>query len=158
MNELPLEPASTSAAPRAKAAAGAAQFIKFCVVGVSNLLIDYSISYVLTFHFGLWWVLAQMISFSVAVTNSFFWNRRWTFQAHNGENHAQQYVMFFTVNIIGLALNLGIMKTVFFAFTHSWHGQPPQKIDWMIAKMSATVIVVLWNFGANKHWTFKTAH
>lgn len=152
----PLDQSSASAGV-ARTAHGAAQFVKFCVVGLSNLLIDYSISYVLTFHFKLWWVLAQMISFSVAVTNSFFWNRRWTFQAHGGNNHKQQYAMFFTVNIIGLVLNLAIMKAVFFAFTGSWHGQPPEKIDWVIAKMSATVIVVLWNFLANKHWTFKSA-
>jgi putative flippase GtrA len=136
-------------------APGLQQFLKFCVVGATSFAIDFGISYFLIFHFHLWWVLAKTISFSLAVTNGFFWNRRWTFDAVGLRHHHEQYVMFFSVNIVGYFLNLTIMKAVFFAATGTWRGQHPTKPVFIAATLAATVIVVFWNFFANKHWTFK---
>src|SRR5437899_155709 len=70
---------------------GIRQFVKFCIIGATSFTIDIGISYVLTFHFLLWWVLAKTISFSLAVTNGFFWNQRWTFKAVGHRSHHEQY-------------------------------------------------------------------
>jgi putative flippase GtrA len=134
---------------------GMQQFLKFCVVGATSFTIDVGISYILTFHFHMWWVLAKTVSFTLAVTNGFFWNQRWTFDAVGKRKHHEQYAMFFGVNIVGYILNLAIMKAVFFASTGQWRGQHPTKPVWFAATLTATVIVVFWNFFANKHWTFK---
>jgi putative flippase GtrA len=131
------------------------QFVKFCIIGATSFAIDVSISYFLTFHFLMWWVLAKTISFSLAVTNGFFWNQRWTFRAVGHRKHHEQYAMFFGVNIVGWLLNLTIMKSVFFVSTGTWKGQHPTKPVWIAATLLATAIVVFWNFFANKHWTFK---
>ena len=131
------------------------QFIKFCIIGISSFSIDFGVSYALTFGLHMWWVLAKTISFSLAVTNGFFWNQRWTFRAVGHRKHHEQYAMFFGVNIVGWLLNLSIMKAVFFAATGTWRGQHPTKPTWIAATLLATVIVVFWNFFANKHWTFK---
>ena len=131
------------------------QFIKFCIIGATSFTIDVGISYALTFGLHMWWVLAKTISFSLAVTNGFFWNQRWTFRAVGHRKHHEQYAMFFGVNVIGWLLNLSIMKAVFFASTGTWRGQHPTKPVWIAATLLATVIVVFWNFFANKHWTFK---
>src|SRR2546423_11318215 len=103
------------------------QFVKFCIVGATSFTIDVGISYLLTFHFHMWWVLAKTISFSLAVTNGFFWNLTWTFKAVGHRAHHEQYAMFFGVNIVGWLLNLTIMKAVFFASTGTWRGQHPTK-------------------------------
>ncbi|HVF11379.1 MAG TPA: GtrA family protein [Abditibacteriaceae bacterium] len=134
--------------------AGVRQFVKFCIVGASSFTIDFTISYILTFHFMLWWVLAKTISFFLAVTNGFYWNRRWTFSG-KGRSDKQQYMQFVAVNIVGWSLNIGIMKTVFFLATGTWRGQHPSKPLWLAATLTAMSIVVFWNFFANKHWTFK---
>lgn len=134
---------------------GVRQFVKFCIVGATSFAIDVGVSYVLTFELHMWWVLAKTISFSLAVTNGFFWNQRWTFRAVGHRSHREQYAMFFSVNVVGWLLNLTIMKAVFFASTGTWRGQHPTKPVWAAATLLATVIVVFWNFFANKHWTFK---
>jgi putative flippase GtrA len=135
--------------------AGARQFIKFCIVGATSFTIDVGISWILTFQVHLWWVLARTISFSLAVTNGFFWNQRRTFRAKGQRRQQDQYAMFFAVNIVGLLLNLAIMKGVFFAVTGRWQGQHPTKGVWLIAVILATLVVTFWNFFANKHWTFR---
>lgn len=131
------------------------QFVKFCIVGATSFAIDAGISAILIFAAGMWWPLANTISFAVAVTNGFFWNRRWTFQAVGQRRQRDQYAMFFGVNVVGLILNLGIMKTVFFFATGQWQGQHPKGLHFTIAKIAATAVVVFWNFFANRHWTFK---
>ena len=62
------------------------QFVKFCIVGASSTLVDKGTLYALLKwaeanapHVP-WWACATL-SFCLAVTNGFFWNRRWTFQA-----------------------------------------------------------------------------
>ena len=130
------------------------QFIKFCIVGVSNVILDFSVFNLLAFHFGLYWVLATCMSFLVAVSNSFYWNRRWTFNAAQQGKSQQRYALFVLINIGGLLLNLTIMKTVMLLLTGAWnHELSPQVAN--TAKLAATAVVVFWNFFANKHWTFK---
>src|SRR5262245_49944727 len=118
------------------------QFIKFCIIGATSFSIDFLVSYALTFGPHMWWVLAKTISFSLAVTNGFFWNQRWTFRAVGHRAHHEQYAMFFGVNIVGWLLNLSIMKAVFFATTGTWRGQHPTKPTWIAATLLATLIVV----------------
>ena len=134
---------------------GIRQFVKFCIVGTTSFTIDVGISYALTFGLHMWWVMAKTISFSLAVTNGFIWNRVWTFQAVGHRRRREQYGMFFAVNVVGYILNLGIMKSVFWVNTGQWRGQHPTKPVWLAATLLATVVVVFWNFFANKHWTFK---
>lgn len=134
---------------------GPRQFVKFCVVGASSFTIDFGVSYALTYGLHLWWVLAKTISFSLAVTNGFFWNQRWTFRAVGQRRQRDQYAMFVTFNIVGWALNVGIMKLVFFASTGVWQGQKPEKPLFIAATLVATAVVTFWNFFTNKYLTFR---
>ena len=131
------------------------QFVKFCIVGASNFVIDAGCAYVLTYIFHLDWPIAKTISFLIAVTNSFFWNSRWTFRALDKSRQHQQYLVFVLINIVGWLLNLAIMSLVFRLITGSWLLGKPDKLHWLAATLVATSIVVAWNFAANKRWTFK---
>lgn len=135
---------------------GVQQFAKFCIIGFSSMLIDVLIAKKLTYGLHFHWVLAQAISFSLAVTNGFIWNSLWTFRGLGSGKRHEQYLKFVAVNIVGLLLNVLIMKIVFFTFTGQVINQGnPDEAHWNIAKGLAVVIVALWNFFANKHWTFK---
>ena len=135
---------------------GLQQFIKFCVIGFTSMIIDVSIAKRLTYGMGLHWILAQTISFAVAVTNGFIWNTLWTFRGMGSAKRHEQYLKFVAVNVVGLLLNVGIMKTVFLCFTGRLINQGnPDELHWNIAKGIAVVLVAVWNFSANKLWTFK---
>jgi putative flippase GtrA len=134
---------------------GVRQFVKFCIIGFSSMILDVGIAKFLTYGVHWHWIAAQILSFAVAVTNGFTWNSLWTFKGLNSSRKRVQYVKFVIVNIIGLALNLGIMKGMFLILT----GQVimpanPSETHWNIAKAAAIVIVAFWNFFANKYWTF----
>jgi putative flippase GtrA len=64
-----------------------AQFAKFFSVGVSNTLIDLGLFEIISHVFHIPLASAykvKVFSGTVAMINSFYWNRRWTFQSHTG--------------------------------------------------------------------------
>jgi putative flippase GtrA len=132
------------------------QFVKFCIIGFTSMIIDVAIAKFLTYRMSWHWILAQTVSFSFAVTNGFIWNSLWTFRGLGSGARHEQYLKFVLVNIAGLCLNVAIMKTIFFFFTGRIIGQGnPDEMHWNIAKGAAILVVAMWNFFANKHWTFK---
>lgn len=123
------------------------QFYKFSVIGVSNTIIDFSLYYVLTrtiFTFSFGYLFANVISFSVAVTNSYVWNRMWTFRSTNS-NKILEYTKFYFVNLSGLLLSTGLL----FIFVHFVH------LHDTVGKLLAIILVLFWNFLINKVWVFK---
>ena len=64
------------------------QLSKFFLVGGMNVLVDLGILNLLIFASGiaagLWYSVFKGISFLVAATNSYFWNKHWTFETERG--------------------------------------------------------------------------
>jgi putative flippase GtrA len=135
---------------------GMKQFAKFCIIGASSTVIDFGILNLLTRHYGWNWVPARTLSFAVAVTNGFVWNCLWTFRGLGTAKRHEQYLMFTAVNIVGLLLNLLIMQSVMLGANggRAHHGNPPPLLL-NSAMAVAVVFVSIWNFLANKHWTFR---
>lgn len=139
---------------------GVRQLVKFCLVGATSTFIDKRTLWYLL-NDGLprspWWISAT-ISFCLAVTNGFIWNQRWTFRSRDTSRSTRaQYGMFFTTNVVGLLLNLGLTNLilVLFAGRLPYVGGTPYASDVLVASLSAVPIVVLWNFAASKYWTFR---
>lgn len=132
------------------------QFIKFIIIGFSSAVIDVGVNKVLMHRFDTPWLLAGVIGFVLGVSNGFFWNSRWTFRGLGSGRQHELYAKFVAVNIVGLILNLCIMKLVFIAMTGQvLLSSNPTHTQWNIAKAIAIVICAVWNFGANKLWTFR---
>jgi putative flippase GtrA len=136
---------------------GVRQFVTFCIIGFTRTLIDFVISYLLIYHtLHLYPLLAKTISFLVSVTNGYIWNSRWTFRGMGSGPRHEMYVKFVLVNIVGLALNLTIFKLVLTIFTGRFFNQGvPDKLHFLLATGTAVIFVSLWNFFANKTWTFR---
>jgi putative flippase GtrA len=76
------------------------------------------------------------------VTNNFWWNRHWTFDARHG--HAGfQAVRFFTVSVIALGVNLIALELLVRA-----------DMSDLPAQALAILIAMPFNFVGNKLWTF----
>ena len=120
------------------------QFVKFALVGVINTLTSTSVYLLATRSFGWHPLSANALAFVVAVTVSYVLNKRWTFRDPRRDYH-RQYVQFFTVSTIGFSLSEGIIWLV-----HSVMG-----IHDLVAFGTAVVIVLFWNFTANRLWTFR---
>lgn len=123
------------------------QFYKFAIVGIVNTLVDLAVYVALTRSidfFASHIVYANIIAFTVAVSNSFYWNRRWTFRSVD-TRRSLQYIKFFIVNGAGLAINTTILYCLV-----TYVG-----LYDIVAKSLAIGVALFWNFFISRIWTFK---
>ncbi|MDD5341307.1 MAG: GtrA family protein [Patescibacteria group bacterium] len=120
------------------------QFLKFCLVGILNTIIDYGVYLFFSRALGLYFLYANIVSVLVAMTFSFFANKYWTFG--NFENKlASQYLKFFLIAIFYF-----ILYNAIFYFSVKY-----LNVFDLLAKLVAIALGLFWNFFANKYWTFK---
>ena len=125
----------------------ARQFIKFAVVGTVGTAEDWLIYLSLTRlidWFGAHYLWAKAISFVVAATSNYIFNRIWTFRSAE-QRIARQFGQFFAVSVVGAAINLSVMYLMVSRLGF---------FD-VYGLIVATAAALFWNFFANKYWTFK---
>ncbi len=143
------------------------QFGKFALVGISNTLLDWLIFLLLTnlvpfFKEAQNEVFAKAISFFIAVINSFILNSIWTFREEfkkgifdSGKSKTLTKSFFFArfliVSLVGLLINTGIY--LFGRKIGSAIFEPKIFIQ-LFALFLATLFALVWNFIANKYWTY----
>jgi len=135
-----------------------AQISKFVVIGFLNTAIDFAILNLLMWWTGIysgnWIILLNAIAFSVAVTNSYFWNKYWTFKAkETAENKIKEFSQYLAITLVGMALNTA---TVYLITTFVPPVLGVNKELWAnLAKVAATGISLVWNFIGYKFIVFK---
>src|SRR3989344_7900316 len=91
------------------------QFGKYAVIGFTNFFVDTAIVNFLIagsgIASGIWFSIFKTISFIIAVSHSYFWNRVWVFESQ-GSNRKQEFLKFMTVNIIAAVVNVGTASFV----------------------------------------------
>jgi putative flippase GtrA len=138
------------------------RFFKFALVGISGTLIDVGLFNLFNQGFDVPANSAKAYSFSLAVFNNFLWNRLWTFPESKSLPFVKQFSQYLLVSVIGLLINIFIFATF-----------DPRLIDFFDAVLPtdfilnstvvghnvsvaiATIVVLFWNFFANRFWTFK---
>ena len=91
----------------------------------------------------------SVVAASIAILNSFFWNRRWTFRAMDREERSRQFGRFLVISLIGLALN-ATFTTVFKVVLP---GDPTWSLRFAI--ILAAAITAIWNFTGQRLYAFK---
>ncbi|MDO8367677.1 MAG: GtrA family protein [Saprospiraceae bacterium] len=120
------------------------KFIKFGIVGVSGVVVDFGVTWLLKEQFRLNKYIANSTGFGCAVLSNYVLNRIWTF--HSADPHVGvQFAKFTMVALIGLGIN----NAIIFLLTER------RGVKFYPAKLIATGVVMLWNFGANVLFTFK---
>ena len=132
------------------------QFIKFAIIGVLNTAIDFGIFNLLMWGFdiykGSWMFLFNVISFSAAASNSYFFNKYWTF-GELSKIKASQFFKFFIVSVGGALINSAIVFGVT-TFISPQFGLGKEL--WAnLAKLIATLVAWVWNFTMYKFVVFK---
>lgn len=125
------------------------RFLKFMVVGTLGFVIDFGTLNLLKLVFNVELLLANTVSFSLAVVSNFTWNRLWTYPDSRSKPIQSQLVQFFVVNVVGLGINTLVLK-LFTPFFTDLVGE----LGYNIAKAIATIIVLFWNFFVNRYWTY----
>jgi dolichol-phosphate mannosyltransferase len=120
------------------------QLIRFAAVGASGYVVNLAVFTAAVHGAGFGYVVAAVMAFVVALTNNFFWNRGWTFRAHDG--HAGfQAARFVVVSLGAFAFNLLVL---FVLVEFAGVAKVP-------AQAAAIVAATPLNFLGNKLWSFR---
>ncbi|MES2213906.1 MAG: GtrA family protein [Patescibacteria group bacterium] len=135
------------------------EFLKFTAAGVLNTAIDFAVLNLLIQLFGLGigdvrYPIFKIISFVIAVTNSFFVNKFWVFRSKTLDT-AEEMTKFLSVSLIGLLLNTAISSYIFKI--------GPEIVPWSetawvnIGALVGTIFVLGWNFVGYKLFVFSSS-
>ena len=118
------------------------QLLKFCAVGATGYVVNLGVFALLVRGFDVHYIPAAVLSFLVAVTNDYAWNRIWTFRDQRG-HVAYQGMRFLVVSTLALGANLLVLQLLVDA-----------GLDKIAAQAIAIVLVTPVNFIGNKLWSF----
>lgn len=116
------------------------QMIKFGFVGFLCFFIDWGIMVFLTEVFGINPLISSAISFTVSVTVNYILSVTFVFETDKNANKGSQFVIFVLLSIVGLGVNELCM----------WLGTGLLGIHYMITKVGATAVVMVYNFITRK--------
>jgi putative flippase GtrA len=119
------------------------QLSKFFAVGGSGYVVNLVVFSVAFNGLKLHHIAAATLAFLVAVFNNFWWNRHWTFGAHDG--HAGfQAARFFTVSVVAFFFALAVLELLV----------SQTSIPEIVAQAISIIVATPLNFLGNKMWSF----
>ena len=119
------------------------QFLRFTGVGGIGTFTHYVTLIILVQIIGIPPVPSSVAGFIVGALVNYYLNYRFTFRSK--KNHREAIIKFFVIALMGLMLNTVIMAM----------GTMIVVLNYFLAQMIATGIVLIWNFTGNCLWTFK---
>ena len=129
------------------------QFIKFCLVGVTNTLVSYGVNVLVLFllkPYRLTWdyVAGNIVAFLLSVLWSFFWNNKLVFTVEKGQKRnifsalLKTYVAY---GFTGILLN-NVLSYVWIEILG---------ISKLVAPLINLIVSIPVNYLINKNWAFK---
>lgn len=116
------------------------QLFKFGIVGGIAFVIDYGLLYLLTEKIGIYYLVSSLISFSVSVIFNYIASVLWVFDVDKEKSEVRNFIYFIGLSIVGLGINELIM----------WGGVDKLHIYYMLVKLFATAVVMVFNFITRK--------
>lgn len=133
------------------------QIAKFGAVGAANFAVDIGILNLLIFlsgtAVGVAYIIFKVISFTFAVTNSYIWNKIWTFKKVDSKDTGKEFAQFIMISVIGLVLNAAVAG--FLVIVIGPMGGIKVKTWASVSAAVASLCVMAWNFIGYKFWVFK---
>lgn len=121
------------------------ELVKFAIVGCLNTLVDVAAFWLLSSQTQMPILLANTLSYSLGIINSYSMNKLWTFRnTAYQDSPIKQLPKFILINLWVLCIsNIIVWVVVIFL-------QP------LLAKIIATTVTFWWNFGASKKWVYRS--
>ncbi|MBR5509555.1 MAG: GtrA family protein [Lachnospiraceae bacterium] len=123
------------------------QIMKFGFVGFLCFFIDYGIMVFLTEVFDINYLMSSGISYSISTVVNYILSVTIVFETDKKKNRFKEFVVFVVLSLIGLGVNEVCMK-----IGVEWIG-----LHYMIVKIGATAVVMVYNFITRKIFIEKKA-
>jgi len=117
------------------------EFLRFCMVGAVNTGVDFLV-FALLSHLGVLLLIAQVVSYTCGILNSFLLNRNWTFQAKR--RSPRQLTRFLALNLCTLSITYGLLVC--------FHDQLAWSV--LVSKLLATGVSLVINFMGSRLLVF----
>jgi putative flippase GtrA len=137
------------------------RFLRFALVGVIGAVVDFGTFNLLVNLAHMVAVWASMVSFTAAVISNFLWNRFWTYPDSRSKAIKNQVAQFALVSVIGLGIRTPLFawmeKVLVQAFSKNLPANFPLSSTFLGHNVSlaiAVLVVMMWNFFANRYWTY----
>ena len=118
------------------------KFIRFCITGGLNTLVDFAVFWVLTVPLQVSPYLSQILSYSAGMLNSYCINRSWTFGSKN-RFFGSEMLRFLLVNLCVLGVSVGAIYLL------------AQQLPMLAAKLFTTGITMILGFVLNRLVVFR---
>lgn len=126
--------------------------LKFAIIGVANTGLDFLIMNILVL-LGINAIIANTISTGLAMTFSFFMNKKWTFDSKS-KNYVREIILFFVFTLFGLwVIQNGI---IWLLVNYAPHFGLNDALFLNIAKLIASPISLTWNYLTYDRFVFTT--
>ncbi len=151
------------------------RFLKFATVGIIGAVVDFTTLNLLQFsllvpvkpHQSEKIALATGISFCAAVLSNFLLNRYWTYPDSRSRSMRRQLAIFFGISVVGLLFRLVFVSATYhllgdfsadvlnsLSIDPNWGKEAIYQLGTNEAQAISIVIVLFWNFFANRYWTY----
>lgn len=116
------------------------QMFKFAIVGGLAFVIDYVTLIICKEVFHLDTLISAAIAFTVSVIVNYILSVKWVFDVSDKHSGKRNFIIFIVFSLMGLGLTELIM----------WIGEDLLHISYLIVKIVATIIVMIFNFITRK--------
>ncbi|MBR3771797.1 MAG: GtrA family protein [Clostridium sp.] len=120
------------------------QMFKFGIVGAIAFVVDYGIMAFLTEVFGVPYLISSTLSFCISVVVNYLLSMKYVFEGKEDVKKQTEFITFVILSVIGLGINQIVMYLV----ADVWLAEINK--SYLIAKLVATVVVMIWNFVSRK--------
>jgi len=125
---------------------------KFGAVGLVNTVLDYA---VLNLLLSIGPLKAKVASTIVATTASYVMNRQWTFNNRDRAGVRREYVLFFALNLAGLAIQLAVLGVAKYGLGFTEHGGGDDRLALNLFNALGIAVAMVFRFWAYRTFVFK---
>jgi len=119
------------------------KFLKYGFVGVLGLVVDMGVFYLMNKKLGINYVVSNIVSSTLAVIHNFIWNSYFTFKVTDSK--LKRFISFYLIALGGMVISTGLLALFI----------DLMKMDAMLSKFIAVLIVAVIQFFFNKKLTFR---
>lgn len=120
------------------------QFFRYGFVAVVSLAVDFGVLVLLKEYAHFHYLVAASLSFILGLFTNYWLSKLWVFHSSKLDSRHKEFIIFFAIGLIGLALTDLLM----------WTFTDLLGVYYVLSKAAATILVYFWNFGARKKILF----
>lgn len=122
------------------------RFVKFSVVGISGVIVNFGILWWLTEIGGWYYLHSSLVAIELSILSNFALNDYWTFSDHHpkGRRLIHRAMLFNATYILGLVINVSTL----------WVLTEYANLYYLIANVGGIVLATFWNFAFSEKFVW----